>query len=575
MSSPDYYRVDPTHSGELGRECWILGPPGCGKTTFLAGSVKNTTLLRGRDSVAVCSFTTAAAAEIGGRDTGLHQSQYGTLHSMAKRSLGGDNVVYLEQLSDWNTHHPGWALKGEKRNVDDPGAPSETAIAGGADGDALMTSCENYRSKLVPRDEWPSSERTFFAAWEDWKRANGLIDFTDMIELALDDTEVAPGRPDVLFADEVQDFTPLELALVRKWGQHAERLVLAGDDDQSIYYFRGALPEAWLDQPVADADKIVLSQSWRIPASVHRTAEHWIRKLDRREEKLYKPRDEEGTVRSVPVTFKQQHMLADEIEKSLGTVDSEGNPATVMVLATCAFMVDPIVRELRERGIPFSNPWQRRRGDWNPFPPMGGKNISSRERLLAYLSLDEQAFASGPWHRPEGWTGEDIRRWAHAVKKRGIFARGAAGALEALPAGVVDPEDVMALFADEVEMEQAVTPDLEWFGRNLATSSRNGMAFPLQVARARGAQALLEEPRVHVGTMHSFKGAQATVVYLIPDLSKMFMNDWRERGPGKDSIRRLFYVGMTRARRELAVLAPAERFHVEQHTLVAGSRVGA
>jgi superfamily I DNA/RNA helicase len=575
VSATPYYRVDAEHSGELGREVWVLGPPGTGKTTFLSGSVRNTALLRGNRNVAVASFTTTAAAEIAGRGLGLPKSQVGTLHSLAYRAIDCPPVAD-EQVDDWNTHHPAWALTrtGRSQSLDDSGAV-EAGANGASEGDALASRLDALRAARVPVEHWPSDVGWFGKAWDAWKRANGVIDFSDMIEMALDGVEYAPGRPDVLFADEVQDFTPLELALVRKWGRHAERLILAGDDDQSVYSFRGAHPDAWLDQPIPDADKIVLSQSWRIPHSVHRAAEHWIRQVGRREDKLYLPRAEEGLVRRIGVDFQQPHMLADQIEASLATtdVDNDGveRPATVMVLATCGYMLDPVKHELRKRGLPFANPWRRSRGDWNPFPASTGRTVSSRERLLAYLTLDERDDVGlGDLARP--WTGQDVKRWAHVVKKRGIFIRGAAAAIEALPDRELEFDEIAGLFVDDVELEQAVTPDLGWLERNLTSASRAPMTFPIEVARRRGARALLDEPRVFLGTMHSFKGAQASVVYLIPDLSTRGSNEWRQRGAPQDSVRRLFYVGMTRARRELAVCAAATSLHVSPEQIVAGAR---
>lgn len=575
MAATPYYVVDPEHTGELGREVRLFGPPGTGKTTFMAGSVRNTAYLRGPHNVVVASFTTTAAAELRGRDLPLPKSQLGTLHSLAYRELDRPPVAD-ERIDEWNTHHPAYAVTstGRKANVDD-GQPVEANTGGATEGDALAAKLDSLRARLIPRTEWPRDVADFATKWEDWKRAEGVIDFSDMIEMALHDVRNAPGNPDVGFFDEVQDFTPLELALIRSWGQHMERVILAGDDDQCIYGFKGASPDAFLNPPIPDSDKIVLSQSFRVPAAVHRAAEHWIRQLGSREDKLYAPRTEEGSVRSIGVNFQQPHMLADAVEKALDVVAYEPDgttvrPATVMVLASCGYMLDPVKHELRKRGMPFHNPYRRTRGDWNPMrsSPTG---VSSRDRLLAYLSLDEREDVGlGDLARP--WTGADVKKWAHVIKKQGIFARGAAAAIEALPDRELDFDEIAALFSSEVDLEQAVTPDLDWFGRNLLAASRAGMTFPLEVAKKRGARALLDEPRVVLGTIHSVKGGQADTVFLIPDLSARGSNEWRQRGAPADGVRRQMYVGMTRARRELAVCMPATTLFVAPEEMVAGAK---
>lgn len=571
-----YYTVDPEHSGEVGREVWVLGPPGTGKTTFLTGSVRNTALQRGPTNVLVGSFTVAAASELQGRGLPLPKSQIGTLHSLAYRCLDRPPVAD-EQIGEWNTEHPALPLTVRgKLNVDD-GQPVE-ASGGATEADQLAAQLDALRARDTPRDLWPLDVRAFEKRWTEWKRANGLIDFTDMIDLAVQNVEIAPGNPDVGFFDEVQDFTPLEMRLVRKWGQQMERLVLAGDDDQAIYGFKGATPDAWLDGQVADSDKYVLSQSWRIPASVHRAAEHWIRQVSRREDKLYSPRSEEGLVRHSAVSYSQHEALADEVERQLATttVDADGTerPATVMVLATCGYMLDPVKAELRKRGLPFHNPYRRSRGDWNPLKPAAAGQVSSRERLLAYLTLDDDPERGlGELARP--WTGEDVRRWSHVIRKQGLMVRGAKGAIEALPAGEVDYPTLAALFADEAELEQAVEPDLGWFSNNLLAASRAPMTFPIEVARKRGAKALLEQPRVVLGTIHSVKGGQADVVLLAPDLSARGNREWTTVGPPQDGVIRQMYVGMTRARRELVVLSPGSNLYVGPERLVAGARPGA
>lgn len=575
MSATPYYRVDAEHSGEQGREVWILGPPGTGKSTFLAGSVRNTALLRGTENVVVTSFTTAAAAELASRDLPLPKWQMGTLHSLAYRGLDRPPVAD-EQIPEWNTEHPDYALsRSGKVNVDDGTAPAE-ADATSTEGDVLASKMDSLRSRMVPRERWPLDVAAFADVWDAWKRSNGLVDFTDMIELALHDVPVAAGHPDVIFADEAQDFTPLELALVRSWGEHAERLVLAGDPHQSIYGFKGATPHAWLDRPIPDSDKIVLSQSWRIPRTVHSAAEHWIRQLSRYEPMRYDPRDEPGDVRTLAVHHQQPHMLADALERAISKPaydeeTGEERPATAMVLASCSYMLDRLKHELRARGLPFHNPYRKTRGDWNPMRSTGPNSVSSRDRLIAYLLLDERPDVGfGDLSRP--WTGEDVRRWAHVVKKRGIFTRGAAGAIEGLPSRELSFDEIAALFADDDELEKAVTPDLDWLEANLLTASRGPMGFPIQVARQRGARALLSEPQIVLGTIHSVKGGAADDVYLIPDMSSRGMNEWSQRGEPADGVRRLMYVGMTRARRSLTVLQPASHLFVPVEQLVAGAR---
>ena len=79
------------------------------------------------------------------------------------------------------------------------------------------------------------------------------------------------------------------------------------------------------------------------------------------------------------------------------------------------------------------------------------------------------------------------------------------------------------------------------------------MQFPVAVALGGGPSALEESPRVIVGTIHSVKGGEADVVFLFPDLSPAGDAAYQKHGPQRDSVIRLLYVGMTRARHTLYI----------------------
>jgi len=98
--------------------------------------------------------------------------------------------------------------------------------------------------------------------------------------------------------------------------------------------------------------------------------------------------------------------------------------------------------------------------------------------------------------------------------------------------------------------------DMEWYSKRLLASRRLGADYPITVATARGSMALREPPQVVVGTIHSVKGGEADVVFLMPDLSMAGNEEWRGSARSQAAVRRLFYVGMTRARETLILCAP-------------------
>jgi len=94
------------------------------------------------------------------------------------------------------------------------------------------------------------------------------------------------------------------LRLIRKWGERASYSVLAFDDDQTMYSFIGAAPNAILDSGIPDDHKIILRQSYRVPRAVHKLAINLIRRVSMRHEKLYFPRPVDGAVHRLSGTYK-------------------------------------------------------------------------------------------------------------------------------------------------------------------------------------------------------------------------------------------------------------------------------
>ena len=95
-----------------------------------------------------------------------------------------------------------------------------------------------------PQSRWPIALSQFKTKWTEYKQALGLLDFTDLIETCYRDVYAAPWHPAVIFAEEAQDLNRMQLTLIRKWGECANYFILAGDDDQTIFSFTGASPDA-------------------------------------------------------------------------------------------------------------------------------------------------------------------------------------------------------------------------------------------------------------------------------------------------------------------------------------------
>ena len=498
----------------------------------------------------VTSFSRTAATELAGRDLPIKADRIGTLHSHCYHALGEPEIAEAN-VDDWNRKNPHLALtpvKKQGRLDGEEGGDYDSKLA--RDGDVMLQKLNRYRGLMVPPDGWSNTVRQFAKKWKDHKNSLGLLDFCDLIDICLRDVSVAPGLPAVIFADEAQDLNRMQLTLIRKWGGHSDYFILAWDDDQTIYAWTGATPEAILDPDIPHDHKIILKQSYRVPRAVHRFAEDLIRQVTRRQEKSYLARPEEGeTTRLSRSTYKSPEYF---ILKS--AIEPLEAGKTVMLLASCSYMLWPIVAVLKKSGIPLHNPYRKSNGYWNPLR-LSRRGSSSASRILALIVAHPDY---GEDHHL--WTHGDLAPWAEWLESKGILRHGAKEKLQSHEKRqLVTTERLEEIFETGalqsllVAYEEDYRALLAWWRARVTADVHGRIQFPADIAAKHGPRALLEKPKVIVGTIHSVKGGQADVVYLFPDLSQAGDAQFQQFGPLRDSVIRLFYVGATRARETLYI----------------------
>jgi len=523
----------------------VIGPPGCGKTTFLSREVTKAVDRYGGDNVMVASLTKTAAAEVAGRGVPVNPKRIGTLHAHAYRALNYPKLAETRQgVEAWNKSNPSYKLTvpGSSTSLD---AAVDGMMPMASPGDRHLSLINVARARMSPISELPAQVRRFHTAWQRWKKETGLFDFTDLIEIAGTSVHQAPGRPKVIFVDEAQDHDRLELNLVRKWGAEdkgVERLVIVGDPDQNLYEWRGSDPEAFFDPVLPDDQKLVLSQSYRVPKAVHAKATEWIERTPDRDPVEYRPTDQPGEVRKTLLSLRDAPALLRDARQYTDAGKS------VMFLTTCAYMLTPLVNELRAQGMPFHNPY-RARSDWNPLNPQT-RGVSSLEKFKAYISplLD-----TDPYIDP--WDVGDVQLWTQSLAR--VLKRGKREVLDSMyPMQGFTPEMLDELFTEKSEPYMAYNieaGDAGWFRKHLKAGVN--VDYAIRVLEKFGAEAIVETPKISIGTIHSVKGGEADVVYLFPDMSRVGYQSVHTP-KGKAATLRQFYVGMTRSK-DVLVLSGA------------------
>lgn len=520
----------------------VVGPPGTGKTTYLKRQFEQAGDKYNIGELFACSLTKTAAHEIASRVSGVPLNNIGTLHSHAYRALKHPKIVETTAgLREWNDYCGTASFRISSKHAADPeNATAEPAMVD-SDGAKLMQDMGVLRQRMVRRELWPQSVARFGAKWDQFKAESARLDFTDLIEQALERVDDIPDCK-VLFVDEAQDMSKLEFALARKWGAVAESLVIVGDPDQNLYEWRGSDPRAFYSTD-AESER-VLDQSYRVPRMVHAQAVEWVAQITDRIDAAYRPVDRPGQATRRGVAFNDPNALIDAL------LDATSSGEDAMFLASCRYMLNPLTNRMRERGIPFKNEYRSADNGWNP--------LNGARRLLAFLRPDTDVWGEDArW-----WTWDDLRAWVEPLQSKGVLSRGFKTIIESRCASdrfgdnqaheLVDAEWLLAQFVTDDGKAAVLDLDFNWWFDHLRHNDRKSQNFPVTVARRDGARKLREQPRITVGTIHSVKGGEADHVFVVPDLSSAgYFDAWKTTTNAKWAVVRQFYVAMTRAKQSL------------------------
>lgn len=485
----------------------VLGPPGTGKTTSLLSMVDEE-LSRGTppDRIGYVSFTKRAAEEAITRACekfSLQRSDFPwfrTLHSLAFRRLGLSRSEVLEgrRMQEFADY----------ARVRITGRWSDDGTLLGFDtGDRIIFMENLARIRGVPlralydQDDdnlpWAEVDRVS-RALAVFKQSRGYLDYTDMLAEFVN--QETPPHLDVLLVDEAQDLSHLQWRVVELLGRSARRVIVAGDDDQAIYRWAGADVDHLID---LEGDARVLGQSWRCPPAIQEISERIIGGVQRRRPKDWEPRaGGEGRVVDAAVL--------DEVD--LGGPD-------VLVLARNEYVLrEQFEPELRRRGILFE-----RRG----VPSVNPRYLRSIQNWEA-------------WRRGQSLLAEEAREVLELVSAGQGVKRGH----KKLP-GHEDGESV--LMRDLVRSEILLRED-PWF-EALDRLPQDEVAYMRLVLANK--QRLGQKPTVRLSTIHGAKGGEAEHVVLSREIAQ---RTWREMEASPDDERRVWYVGVTRAREQLTLL---------------------
>lgn len=533
----------------MNNETLVVGPPGTGKTSFCIRQTNIAAKKYGPDKVMVCSLTKAAAHEASGRDSGLLPNMIGTLHSHCYHALGRPRLAESKEgILLWNEEHKRTPLRYANRTLESSDTEEYVGVGGKSRKfDNYLRLANLLRAKKAPKHYWSSLVSGFFKRWTAFKHEHNFLDFADLIDYAGQKLISAPGNPDVIFADEAQDLSCAEHELLMAWGKKAGKLVIIADRDQSLYYWRGS------SETIADSSRFhptqvrILTQSYRVPKLVHKKAVNLIEKHNNRVKIVYKPTDVEGLVRRSSATYKRPALLDKLVDRAI-LEDKK-----IMILASCSYMLEPMLKHFKDVGIPYGNAYS---GRWSPLR-------RSASQIYDYLKPSREYNPDGP----SFWTVKELQNVVHNIKKRQLFRIGHGEKISNLPENTTAEE--LAIVIRDVMLPDVLPKFMEFdpleFSNLFRPGKKSAMQYAAKISKRFDRDHLVKQTPITVGTIHSVKGGEADIVVLFPDLSFQGYKQYKAKGfGGRDAIIRLFYVGMTRTRDELIICNPSGGLYAKE-----------
>ncbi|WP_407704547.1 ATP-dependent DNA helicase UvrD2 [Streptomyces spongiae] len=493
-------------------------------------------------SVLAVTFTNRAAGEMRGRlrQLGASGVQARTFHSAALRQLqyfwpkavGGSMPRIIDRkiqlVADAAAACRIRLDRNELRDVAAEIEWSKVTRTVPADYDAVA----DKHGRETPRD--PAEIAQLYAAYEDLKRERAVIDFEDVLLLTVgilqdrhDIAEQVRRQYQHFVVDEYQDVSPLQQRLLELWLGDRDDLCVVGDASQTIYSFTGATPDHLLDfrirHPGATVVKLV--RDYRSsPQVVHlangllaqargRAAEHRLELISQRD-----PGPE-----PVYTEYADEPAEAEGAARRIRDLIASGTPASeIAVLFRTNAQSETYEQALADAGVPyqlrgaerfFDRPEVRKAG----VALRGAARFGANDSLLADtvdLPSQVRAVLSG-----EGWTSEPPSG-SGAVRER----------WESLAALVNLAQDFAAAKPD------ATLGDLV-----------------AELDERANAQHAPTVQGVTLASLHSAKGLEWDVVFLVGVAEGMMPITYAKTDEQIEEERRLLYVGITRARERLHV----------------------
>lgn len=583
----------------------VIGTPGSGKTTVIVERIRNLILEHKVDpsKILVITFTRAAAQSMLDRffkrsidsDFSGRRVRFGTFHSfffwILKTAYGFQNESILSE--------------DERRNIIED--ILRTVGVMHENGDELIDSilrqieivdCEmmdikNYYSYDLPENHF----RTVYGKFKEYKKNAGRLDFGDMLLMTY---ELLTERPDILdrireiypyiMVDEFQDTNKLQYEILKMLAAPKNNLFVVGDDDQSIYSFRGARPDIMLSfkEYYDNAEIIPLRTNYRCKRDITRLSSKLIsNNKNRYDKELLSASNESGLIKVQQLSNveAENNLIVKRIKEE---IDGGKKAGDIAVLYRTNLSPRRLIYKLKEYNIPFvardsisnifSNNMVSTLMDYMYF----ASGDTRRSRFLRFMNkpvryvprniLTEETVDI---HKLIKITSAKdylqsnlmlLRNHLESIGRYNPFA-----AVNYIRK-VVGFDDYIKDYCKERNIDSAEIFDMLDEFQSL---TRNFETFPELAGFAEDEKRFIEaenkknktlqnDDAVQLMTMHSAKGLEFDTVHIINCVEGEIPHRKSRKEYEMEEERRMFYVAMTRAREKLYIYSPK---HMADHSV--------
>ncbi|SCP96620.1 ATP-dependent helicase [Anaerobium acetethylicum] len=575
----------------------VLAGPGSGKTLVITQRTKYLIEKYGVNpsKILVITFTKAAASEMKERFKKIMGEVYapvyfGTFHSVffailrQAYNFNGNNILRESQRIQFLKE----IVEKLELEIDD-----ESDFISGITGE--ISAVKNERIPLEHYYSMNCSEEVFrviYRKYEEKLRRANLIDFDDMLVFCY---ELFKERPDILAAwqkrfkyiliDEFQDINQVQYDIVRMLAMPEDNLFIVGDDDQSIYRFRGAKPEIMLnfEKDYKQTKKVLLDINYRSSVAIVDTALRVIKNNRNRFAKSIRTINGNGAEVVYRTFDGQPEENKDIVENILRYTKSGYEFSDIAVLFRTNTQSRLLIEKLMEYNIPFT----MRDSIPNIYEhwitgniisyiriAMGSKDrkeflqiINRPKRYVSreYINTTEISLEKlKEVYKDKEWMQERIEKLEYDIKLLGRMDT--YSAINYIRKGI-GYEEYLAEYADfrkiKVEDLMDVLDEIQESSKNYKTFEdwfAHIEEYTIEI-REQEKNKQMDANSVSLSTMHSSKGLEYKLVFIIDANEGITPHKKAVVDADLEEERRMFYVAMTRAKEQLFIYSLKERFN--------------